>query len=80
MNKKEYVVCPICGKELKYINNSHLKRHGYLTEKEFLKDYPVKLKTDDVDKNQRRTFKTLNQDNNHQTKSAKCGWDDDRRK
>src|SRR5579875_2474371 len=31
--------CPICSKEMKYINNSHLKLHG-LTPTEFKEKYP----------------------------------------
>lgn len=47
LNKKlEYendplkVECPICHKHYKYLNNFHLRTHGYRTVSDFLLDYP----------------------------------------
>lgn len=80
MTKEKLITCPICGKKLKYINNFHLKTHGYETEREFLVDYPnTQLKTKVVEQRIVKHLRELNSDSNLQTYKAKQGWTKARR-
>lgn len=40
LDSEEYVICPICNKKFKILNNAHLSTHN-ITEKEFDKKYSV---------------------------------------
>ena len=74
------MVCPICGKNLKYINNFHLRTHGYNSEAEFRKDYPsVELKSESTKDNINNHLKKLNSDHELQSKKARNGWTQERR-
>lgn len=75
VDSKDRVECPVCHNKYKYINNFHLKKHGYDSEKEFSLDYPgTKLRIDQVEKNMRESFRTSNKDVNHQRNSALIEW------
>lgn len=79
--REDRVVCPICGKEYKYINNLHLKTHGYSSEKSFLEDYPTtRLKTTEVSHHISAHIHTLNSNSELQSLKGKQGWTDERRK
>lgn len=81
LNEDDKVVCPICGKELRYLNNFHLKTHGYNSEVEFLRDYPeFKIKSNTVKSNILKHLNSINQDSERQSAKGKKGWTDDRRK
>lgn len=77
----ERIICPICGKEYKYLNNFHLKTHGYLSEKDFHKDYPdFPLKTSEVSHHISAHMQSLNSDSELQSSKGKQGWTEERRK
>jgi len=81
LKKEDYVICPICGKKLSYINNFHLRCHGYGTESEFLKDYPdTKLTSDTCKSKKTAHIMSLNANSELQATKARNGWSDERRK
>jgi len=81
VSESDHVICPICGKQMKYINNSHLRSHGYNSEKEFKDDYPdAELRASSVSDNTLNHLRKLNSDPDLQSAKAKNGWTDDRRK
>ena len=74
------IVCPICSKKLKYLNNAHLKTHGYSSEKEFLRDYPgFQLKTSEVKSSILKHLSTVNSNSELQSQKGKQGWTKERR-
>lgn len=76
--EQDKVACPICGRAYSYINNFHLKTHGYNSEKEFLLDYPNFI-------NKSKSTRTAiakhisERNSNHelQSMSARKGWQGD---
>lgn len=78
--EEDKIECPICHRRFDYINNFHLRTHGYNSEAEFHKDYPeYPLKTSEVQQNIKQHLNALNQDSELQSNKARQGWTPERR-
>lgn len=78
---KKVIICPICNKQLKYLNNSHLRVHGYSSEQEFHKDYPgFQMRSEEVKVNTTAHLSTVNSNSELQSAKGRKGWTDERRK